>query len=287
MLISLGNAGQFGNGYLSCAHRIADVIEAGYRAWLCDLGRYRPMLRSARPRANVRLLGPGAFWAGRVFSKAASIFGRRSKIAFAGVTLVREPGFRLDVPHAEITERARRGLVIHDGWLFRNGPALQRHADAVREALAFRPEFEQEAQARFDELKGGRRFVVGMHVRRGDYARFCDGRFLFDDSTYLRLAVEAVRALGDPGQTVVVGFSNERLQWPGALEGVPVRQAGGAWWSDFLCLSRCDVILGPPSTFSGAASFAGAVPWFQIKHAEAGFCLEQARVYPDGGIHVD
>jgi hypothetical protein len=79
---------------------------------------------------------------------------------------------------------------------------------------------------------------------------------------------------------------NEALNWPTKLNGTSLTTPAGTWWEDFLCLSMCDLIIGPPSTFSGAASFAGDVKWYQIKDKESPFDIMQAHTALESGIQV-
>jgi hypothetical protein len=81
-------------------------------------------------------------------------------------------------------------------------------------------------------------------------------------------------------------FSNEKLGWLSTLARARVLTASGSWWKDFLCLSLSDLIIGPPSTFSGTASLLGNVPWFQIKDKNSVF--DPARALPclESGIQI-
>jgi hypothetical protein len=85
---------------------------------------------------------------------------------------------------------------------------------------------------------------------------------------------------------VIVGFSNEKLDWNPSLDGSRVSTPVGEWWEDFLALSMCDLIIGPPSTFSAAASLAGNVLWYQIKDRSARYDPAMARTYLDSGVRV-
>jgi hypothetical protein len=54
---------------------------------------------------------------------------------------------------------------------------------------------------------------------------------------------------------------------PGHWAGLPVHPAPGLPILDMYALARCSLIVGPPSTFSGWASFAGNTPVYFMEHA--------------------
>ena len=58
-----------------------------------------------------------------------------------------------------------------------------------------------------------------------------------------------------------------------AFRGLDVVPAPGHAYQDNLVLSRCDLLIGPPSTYNQWASFYGKVPAFRI--AEAGMSVRR------------
>jgi hypothetical protein len=103
--------------------------------------------------------------------------------------------------------------------------------------------------------------VVGVHRRRGDYAGWHGGRYLYTDAEYAATMRGVAELLG-PG----VGFmicSNE--DWEADSFGdLQVAPGPGHPVQDLEALAQCDFIIGPPSTFSAWASFMGEVPRYQI-----------------------
>jgi hypothetical protein len=135
-------------------------------------------------------------------------------------------------------------------------------------------------------VRGGT-LVIGVHVRRGDYKTYRGGQYYFKDDTYLRIALEALQSSHMHSRDIViVGFSNEKLDWNPSLDGCRVSTPIGEWWEDFIALSTCDLIIGPPSTFSAAASLAGNVLWYQIKDRNSRYDPAMAGTYLDSGVRV-
>jgi len=287
MLLSFGNKSQFGNLYLASAHRIAHALHHQYSLTLYELGQYRNYFSSENLPEKIRMGGATA----HKFIGLTNQIIRRStikkdfQIGCLSIHFDRHGTEYLNGQN--IAQLAKKNLVIHQGWSFRDKYALSKHLDVVRRSLEFKESYRNAARDRFLRMKSDSEFVIGVHVRRGDYKVFCDGRYFFDDDVYLRIAIEAVVAKGlDPSKVVIIGFSNEDLDWPDETAGVRILTERGKWWEDFLGLSLCDLIVGPPSTFSGSAAFAGDASWFQIKDKEQSFKFDSAKKFLESSLNV-
>ena len=103
--------------------------------------------------------------------------------------------------------------------------------------------------------------VVGVHIRRGDYATWNNGRFLYSLEEYHGFMLR----LQEYYQNKKVAFfisSNESFslnQFKGCICQRFDKESSGAIL-DLYTLSICDYIIGPFSTYSRWASFFGEVP---------------------------
>jgi hypothetical protein len=286
MLISFGNAAQVGNSYLSCANQIAFALEKKHKLKTYDLCRYSHHF--ACPSSD--LISFGSERVKKIGMLAGHLVWRAMKheLLDCGPIALITDGFFTKDPELEITARmASSKLLIHHGWKLGNRGILKKHVSSIKDYLALKPEFIAKATERMVNLRGDARFVIGVHVRRGDYKTYRAGQYYFKDDTYLRIALEALRSSQMHSRDVViVGFSNEKLDWNPSLDGSRVSTPVGEWWEDFLALSMCDLIIGPPSTFSAAASLAGNVLWYQIKDRSARYDPAMARTYLDSGVRV-
>jgi hypothetical protein len=284
MLISLGNHGQFGNAYLSSAHLIAHALRHGFPIRLYNMSAYGHQMAASSPIADVELVSRPLRQ--RIGIQGACLAHRMTKVdvIHLGQWWFVKDGGR---PGTRLAELASTGRVYQVGWKFRDRDALRIEIATVRRVLRLREQLEMQASAEFQKLKADSMLVIGVHVRQGDYRSHWGGKYFFDQSVYRELASQAVRASGlDPRAVIVLAFSNEPLDWPSSLAEARVETPRGSWWEDFLCLSMCDLIIGPPSTFSGAASLAGDVPWFQIKDKGTPFDPSMARPYLETGIQA-
>lgn len=287
MLISFGNSGQFGNGYFTSAHRIAHALEYGYHARIYDLGNYLDQLNTRVPHPMIRLAGGPAILTSKVIYRILQVVTQSSRLSFGKIEIIRDTQGSYPLRREELASMAANQTVVHRGWAYRDIELLVKHADSVRRILSLRDDIVNTSRSADKTRRAQASIWIGVHVRRGDYKDFHNGKYYFEDKTYLTLAIQAAQYFTRQGKTVgIIGFSNEALNWPDQIDGIPVLTPKGTWWEDYLSMSLCDLIIGPPSTFSGAASFAGDVPWYQIKESDAEFDIEKAGSVMKIGISV-
>ena len=152
---------------------------------------------------------------------------------------------------------SRHRLVVAKGWKFRAHAALKSRRDDVVRLFTPHSGIRAEVERHIAHARSGCDILVGLHVRRGDYANWLGGKFFYGLDAYAAW-LKAANALW-PGRKV--GFlicSNENvddlLRLPGASVG-----PGGAI-TDLYALAACDFLIGPPSTFTLWASYYGGAP---------------------------
>ena len=115
--------------------------------------------------------------------------------------------------------------------------------------------------------------VLGLHIRRGDYKTWREGRHYYDDATYSRIIDSTVKLFEARGHIVrCIICSNEPVTL--RTKCAPVF-SGSEWYVDQYLLSQCNYILGPPSTFTEWASYIGEVPFYHIQSPIEEICLEK------------
>lgn len=98
--------------------------------------------------------------------------------------------------------------------------------------------------------------IVGVHIRRGDYRFWKSGHYFYEMSQY-RVICEQIRNLY-PQQKIIFFLSTNEIinadEWKGVDYFVINKSSA---MKDLYCLSKCDIIIGPPSSFSRWAAFIG------------------------------
>ena len=167
----------------------------------------------------------------------------------------------------------RHGTMLVDGWTVHFYDLFRKYLAEIRELFAFLPEVEQEAQLRMMPWLTREGCVcLGVHIRRGDYARFLGGRYFYDDATMQRLIRELSQLI--KGKTVVAfvcgndpGLDEEAYRR--AVPEVRFVFPKGNPGEDLCLLSHCDYLIGAPSTFSLVASMYRDPPLYWIRQPEA------------------
>jgi hypothetical protein len=146
-------------------------------------------------------------------------------------------------------------------WTRRDKRYLQQVLPDLQRIYRPKEEIMEKAGKMVTELRRECDFVVGVHIRRGDYATWNDGRFFYSLEEYHQFMLRLQASYSDRH----IGFficSNE--DFPLTLfEGCNCRRFGkepsGAIL-DLYTLTLCDRIIGPFSSYSRWASFIGKVP---------------------------
>ena len=121
--------------------------------------------------------------------------------------------------------------------------------------------------------------LVGVHVRLGDYAEWQGGRYFFQIGEYARWMHEVVAIQARQR----VGFlicSNGDVDELLKINGLHATRGPGSAVADLYALAACDLLIGPPSTFTLWASYYGQVPLHMLESAnqrlwEGGFVTHE------------
>ena len=164
--------------------------------------------------------------------------------------------------HNATWDKIFRLLGFTKGWSTRNDT---RYLASTMPELKriFRPKDEimNKAERLIASMREEADVVVGVHIRRGDYSTWNNGRFFYELEDYHRF-MQQVTAAYSPQKVAFFISSNESFS-PDIFNDCSCRRFGkepsGAIL-DLYTLSLCDRIMGPPSSYSRWASFIGEVP---------------------------
>lgn len=162
----------------------------------------------------------------------------------------------------DIEELRESGELDGKRWLSAlyaiDNAAFVRHAKLLRQCFRPIPSIEAMAEASVSRARTGSDILIGVHIRQGDYAQHRDGMMYFETSEY-RALMARVAGIWPERNVAFLVCSNVR-QPSQAFEPLHWHPGPGDEIGDLAVLSRCDFIIGAPSTFSAWASFSGRVP---------------------------
>lgn len=128
--------------------------------------------------------------------------------------------------------------------------------DTLRNTFSPSNEIENSVDEQFLEKTNGYDMTVGVHIRRGDYRLWQCGHYFFEMSQY-RMFCEQIMKLLPSKKLKFFISTNENItaeDWNG-IDYFVLNQSSAI--KDLYCLSKCDIIIGPPSSFSRWAAFIG------------------------------
>lgn len=151
-----------------------------------------------------------------------------------------------------------RGFV--QGWKRRDSHKYYPQIpERIREV--FRPDEEivSEVEKVFSRYRKEGFFIIGVHVRRGDYKNWEEGTYFLEHEQYASLMAQ-VAALYS-GRKLCFFISSNEAYPESVYSSFTLIPAGfSTAVHDLYGLSLCDRIIGPLSTFSRWASFYGRAP---------------------------
>lgn len=105
--------------------------------------------------------------------------------------------------------------------------------------------------------------VFGIHIRRGDYKEWEDGKFFYDDITYQNVINQSKFLFGE-SKVLYLIFSNELINFNLPENSIV---SNNPWYVDHYIMGICDYVIGPPSTFTLWATYIGPkVRYYHMNH---------------------
>ena len=282
MVLLYDNPGQLGNKLFGLGNLIGNAIEHDYSCGSLEFDRYRHLFNQSRRSRSMQFpaLVPEAP------EKFTSALGNRSfshrlicklmrpsgVVSIGGVAVVdirrsHDPftkHYLLD--SAEFQElQARHRSVYLLGYFFRDIPHLFDHRERIIDFLQPAAHLLSDLDEYWKDIRKPGHTLVGVHIRRGDYREYLGGKFYYEDEVYLRWMMQLKESISGPVQFLVA--STDPID-PSTFARLDLTLAPGNIIGDMYALSRCDLIMGPPSSFSGWASFQKLAPLLHIRDRE-------------------
>jgi hypothetical protein len=196
----------------------------------------------------------------------------------AALRLLPTASFKYDDCDREALERKmlRHRHIVVSGWHARWYDLFLKYRDEITDLFTLDSQYTDPVKAKMQKGEQGSTGSIvrlGVHIRRGDYRIFHDGKYLYDDEVYQRhirrfmmlhpgKAIHVYIATNDPE----VKESSYQEQCPGAH----VHCLGGSSPEDLFMLSECDYLIGPPSTYSLVAAMYRDIPLYRMDETDEG-----------------
>ena len=195
----------------------------------------------------------------------------------AALRLLPTASFKYRDCNREALERKmlRHRNIVVSGWFVRYYDLFLKYRDEICELFTLDDQYTAPVKAKMQEAEQNSQDDIvrlGVHIRRGDYAQWRDGQFLFSDEVY----ADHINRFADmhPGKALHVylstndpSVSEEHFQK--LCPKVCIHHLQGSAPEDLFMLSECDYLIGPPSTFSMVAAMYRDIPLYRMDSADA------------------
>ena len=187
-----------------------------------------------------------------------------------------------DMNDAEFVEAAKNKVVFIDGWLYRDFRNFEKHSPTLRQIFTPLPEYTDQVQEIISRCRTMGDTVVGVHLRRGDFKTYNNGKWYYEDEVYYQKMLAIEQQLAAQGKKCVfLMCSNEAIKQEN-FKGLPIVTDSRHYMVDLYAMAQCDYLIGPPSTFSMWASFYGEVPLYHINTPDQDPLLSDFEVVRQG-----
>ncbi len=157
-------------------------------------------------------------------------------------------------------DKVTNKIIIANGWLYRDNDNFKKHGDIIRTLFAPDEKVSEKINMLFSDTQNMQDLVIGVHLRKGDYKVWQDGKYYFGNDVYIDKMEQLQNYFSSIGKKVLFLLcSNESIEEK-EFSHHNIKLAIGGMMEDLYSLAKCDLLIGAPSTYSGWASFYGKVP---------------------------
>ena len=182
-------------------------------------------------------------------------------------------GLTWNVTHNKKWDKVFKFLGFTKGWDTRRDTRyLQQTLPELKKIFRPKEEIMNKSQAMISRIKEHSDIVIGVHIRRGAYATWNDGRFFYELEEYHQFMLRIKELYQDKKVSFFIS-SNEDFSLDVFTDCDCSRfgkEPSGAIL-DLYTLSLCDRLIGPFSSYSRWASFIGEVPLYFLESKDQEF----------------
>lgn len=123
--------------------------------------------------------------------------------------------------------------------------------------------------------------IIGIHIRKGDYKTWKDGKYYFEDETYLSFMENMEKEIlkKENKKCLFIIFSNVKTSFE---ESENIQISNNTWYIDHFIMGKCDYLIGPPSTFTMWASYIGKTKYLHMESSSQKIDLKHFKYWTYG-----
>ncbi len=265
MIINEAKNGQLGNRLFYLAHLIGCSIESGHTIIDYSLDEYSKYFKGTYKQSvftyprQYKLFShytfrkyslPILIWLKKRLNKNSQFILDHNKIKYQTST------------EAYFEKIKKSTFLICVEWVNREFLKLEKYKTEINAIFEPKDEYLKRVEDIIYNARKSSDLLIGIHIRRGDYREHVGGRYYFDDESYCIIMKEITELFATKTITFYL-CSNEPINKIN-FGNFKIQLGSNHIIEDLYCLAKCDYIAGPPSTYSGWASYYGDVPLHSI-----------------------
>lgn len=162
------------------------------------------------------------------------------------------------LPPTDDSFKVNKPVGFFNGWLFRNTDGLEKFRKEITHT--FRPAKEYQIKIdNFLQTLSPDQFKVAIHIRRTDYKHHDNGKYYYEIEEYISVMKQIKAKYYDKNLLFIV-FSDESWElseFKDVGSAVMISPFLEDFVVDLFLISNCELIVGPPSSFTQFASWLG------------------------------
>ena len=165
-----------------------------------------------------------------------------------------------DLNNPDFVADAQNKTILVQGWMFRDLQNMRKQREKICKFFTPISLYNTQVEQIANDAKTKADVLIGVHIRRGDYKQFADGRWFYSDEDYAKWMKSVKSSYAAIGKTCLFLIASNDVVQTNKFEDLDIIFEPRHFIVDLYLLAKCDAIIGPPSTFSQWAAFYGDKP---------------------------
>ena len=161
-------------------------------------------------------------------------------------------------------------MIVAEGWYVRYPELFIKYKDDIKDLFRFDQAISEKIDHKLDKYNRPDIIKLGVHIRRGDYARWQGGKYLYSDQQYISVIRNFIENHHQQKVSVFICGNDPSLDKDSFMNAIGeeyVSFPDGNPGEDLCLLSKCDYLIGAPSTFTLVAAMYRNLPLYWIENA--------------------
>lgn len=155
-------------------------------------------------------------------------------------------------------------IIYIDGWHFRNPIGMKKYHKKIVNYIKPKNEIVKSVQLFINPLKI-KYYLVGVHIRQGDYKRIEQGKWYFTNKEVAEILKNYLKNERHSSKPILFIICSDEIINMKEFKGLNIKLGSGIIIEDLFTLASCNLIIGSNSTFGSFASYYGNIPFIEFK----------------------